>query len=546
MPYIRKKTFKNKDGSIREYLFLVEGVRSGNKVQQKVIATIGRLDELQKNGGLERLKASFEKCVYGEISDKAAQKSLDLVSSQKFGALYFLEKLWQKMGYQQILNSSLGKKQQEALFCIVTNRLLEPQSKLGLEVWKKNIFRPEWDKLEVQHFYRAMDSLMEKQEEIEAQIGKVSLERSKAKTSLVMFDTTSIMHWGEGEYADILDYGYSKEKRGDLLQIMVGVLMTADGIPFAHKVWQGNQSDVKSFAIVIKELQSKYNLEEVIWVADRGMLSAKNIELLEELKVKYILGVRMRKLDHETKQKLLGAQTGFKRVSDKLRVKNIWLDTKRYIVCENLKEAAKEKQKREFFKEILAKKVEKDTVKSFLIKNGYKKYLDIKGELKIDWDRFEAEAIYDGKWVLATNTALTDQNIGKAYKDLWKIERAFRTLKTPLAVDPMFHWTTRRIKAHVFLCFMSLQIYLFLKNELITPELCSFYQAAVKNKLEAKKRTPSVDFALNELDTIHAVKQELGYKKIVVHLTRISETANAIFKTFKIAKPKFVRDLASE
>ena len=178
------------------------------------------------------------------------------------------------------------------------------------------------------------------------------------------------------------------------------------------------------------------------------------------------------------------------------------------------------------------------------------KYLNIKGELTIDWKKFEADAIFDGKWILATNTALSDKFIGQAYKNLWKIERAFRTLKSPLAVDPMFHWTDKKIKAHVFLCFMALQMHLFIKTELNTPELCAVYQAglqnAVKNKPTAKKRTPSVDFALNELDTIHAVKQRLGYNKIVFHLTRISGTANLIFKTFNIKKPKFIRDLPSD
>ena len=161
MPYIRTKTFKNKDGSIREYLVLVEGTRVDGKVRQKVLATIGRIDELKKGGGLERLKASLDRFMGLEMNAETEQKSLDLVSAKKFGAVYFLEQIWEKLGYKKILNLKLGQKQQEALFCIVANRLLEPCSKLGIESWKKQIFKSSWDKLEVQHFYRAMDSLIQ-------------------------------------------------------------------------------------------------------------------------------------------------------------------------------------------------------------------------------------------------------------------------------------------------------------------------------------------------------------------------------------------------
>ena len=115
MPYIRTKTFKNKDGSIREYLVLVEGTRVDGKVRQKVLATIGRIDELKKGGGLERLKASLDRFMGLEMNAETEQKSLDLVSAKKFGAVYFLEQIWEKLGYKKILNLKLGQKQQEAL-----------------------------------------------------------------------------------------------------------------------------------------------------------------------------------------------------------------------------------------------------------------------------------------------------------------------------------------------------------------------------------------------------------------------------------------------
>jgi transposase len=520
VPYLRKKSFKNKDGSKREYLFLVESIRTKEgKIRQKVVGTIGRLDVLKAAGSLERLKSGLEKFISGRAPLKAIKESPTFRWAKHFGAIYFLRKLWETWQYQGLLLKHLGK-WEEAVFCMVTNRLLDPASKLGIEEWKEKYHAPAWDKLKAHSFYRAMDELIKKKEEIDTELANQVVTLFSGNVSMVMFDTTSVKHWGEGEYADILEHGYSKEKRGDLPQVIVGVLMTADGIPFAHRVWKGNQSDVKSFAEIIEDAKEKYGLKEVIWVADRGMVSEKNLALLDKLELKYILGVRMRHMEKELKEKLLNENLGFKSVNDKLQVKDVAVNKQRYIVCFNPQEAKHEKAKREYFKQVLQKKVAFDTAKSFLIKNGYKKYLNLKGELTIDWGRFEKEEIYDGKWVLLTNSQLSDKEIGKAYKDLWRIERSFRTLKSPLAVDPMFHWTERRIRAHIFICFIALQIYLL-----------------VKKHMQEQKQNQSIGSMLAELDQIHSIEQVLNDQDSVVHLTEVSDRAKEIFKYFKLEKP---------
>lgn len=529
MPYLRKKTYTNKDGSKRDYLFLVESVRTEEgKVRQKVVGTVGRLDVLRASGTLEKLQAGLEKFISGRSSLKAIKESPTFRWAKKFGAIFFLRQIWKNWQYQDLIAKHL-KKWQEAIFCMVANRLLDPSSKLGIEDWKEGYYVPEWDNLKVHHFYRAMDDLIAIKDLIDVELANQLVTLFSGDISMVMFDTTSIKHWGEGDYADILEHGYSKEKRGDLPQIVVGVMMTRDGIPLAHEVWKGNQSDVKSFAETIKEAKNKYGLKEVIWVADRGMVSEKNLDLLEELEMRYILGVRMRHLDQETKEKLLNVNYGFTRVAEQLQVKDITLDKKRYIVCYNPLESKKEKHKREYFKKILQKKVDFDTAKSFLIKNGYKKYLDLKGELTIDWSRFEKEELYDGKWVLLTNSDLNDKEIGKAYKDLWQIERSFRTLKSPLAVDPMFHWTEKRIRAHVFICFLALQIYLLLEKQ-----------------LRDMRQSSSIPRMLAELDKIHSINQSLNETDSIIHLTETSTRAKELLDCFKLEKPVNLQKLLAK
>lgn len=520
MPFLRKKTHVNRDGSKREYLFLVEGFRDDSgKVRQKTIGCVGRLDVLKAAGALEKLQRGLEKFISGRSSLKAIKESPTFRWAKRFGAIYFLRQLWEKWQYQEIIGRHLSK-WREAIFCMVANRLLDPSSKLGIEEWKEQYYAPAWDNLKVHHFYRAMDDLIAIKDLIDVQLANQITTLFSGDVSMVMFDTTSIKHWGEGEYADILEHGYSKEKRNDLPQIIVGVIMTRDGIPLAHEVWKGNQSDVKSFAETIKEAKEKYGLKEVTWVADRGMVSEKNLELLEELGLRYILGVRMRHLEKETREKLLNENFGFKRVSEQLQVKEMTIDERRYIVCFNPIESKREKHKREFFKLILQKKVAFDTAKSFLIKNGYKKYLNLEGRLEIDWERFDKEEIYDGKWVLLTNGELDDKETGRAYKDLWQIERSFRTLKSPLAVDPMFHWTEKRIRAHVFICFIALQMYLLMERQ-----------------LKAARQNSSIPKVLAELNKIQSINQVLNDNDSIIHLTEVSDRAKAILDQFKLEKP---------
>lgn len=529
MPYLRKKSYVNKDGSKREYLFLVESIRTEKgKVRQKVLGNVGRFDVLKASGALERLKVGLEKFISGRTSIKAIKESPTFKWAKRFGSIFFLRKIWEKWKYQSLFEKYLSK-WNEAIFCMVANRLLDPSSKLGIEEWKEQYYVPDWDNLKAHHFYRAMDDLIKEKEIIDTNVANQMITLFSGDISMVMFDTTSIKHWGEGEYAEILAHGYSKEKRGDLPQVIVGVLMTRDGIPFAHKLWKGNQSDLKSFAEVIEEAKEKYGLKEVIWIADRGMVSEKNLELLDKLKLRYILGVRMRHLEKESKEKLLNENIGFKRINEKLEVKDVKLNKKRYIVCFNPLEAKREKGKREYFKKILQKKIAFDSAKSFLIKNGYKKYLNLKGELKIDWSRFEKEEIYDGKWVLLTNSDLDNKEIGRAYKDLWKIERSFRTLKSPLAVDPMFHWTEKRIRAHVFICFIALQIYLLLEKH-----------------LREKRQNSSIPRMLAELDKIHSIKQVLNEKDSVIHLTETSDMAREIFNCLNLPKPADLQQITTE
>jgi transposase len=553
---------KNKDGSIRNYVYLVKSVRVGKKVLQKTVGNLGRLEDLlegdEMRNVIEKLAGLHPK-LKETLLIGDTDKDVSRRAAKQYGPMVIFRHIWNELGLSKILDHFFSSTQTrfsitESVFAMVCNRLMDPGSKMKTERWMQTVYEPKWEQLELHHLYRGMDYLVEHKEDFEIELYEQTKTLFNLEVDFVLFDTTSIMSWGEGEHSEILKHGHSKEKRGDLKQIMVGVLMTKEGIPIGHEVWEGNQSDKTSFASVIQKVKAKFKLGRVIFVGDRGMISQKNILALEEAGLEYILGLPMRKLDATKRELLLGfakedldrltsTETsdvpGFELVKatqeGRLYAKEVTLEDdktglkQRYIVCYNPNEARIQAQKREYFKEILKKKAEYSTVKDWIVKNGYKKYITLESKdgseiiVKVDEDKLKKEVIYDGKWVLTTNTTadkLDGRQIAKAYKSLSQVEQAFRELKSTIEIDPMYHWTTKRIRAHVFICFLALML-----------------EITIQKKL--KKQLPNLSFSqcLDALKTLDISPMTIG-KKSVWLVADMSENLADIFNALGCKHPK--------
>jgi transposase len=523
--YFRIKRQKNKAGEVREYLCVAQSYRDNGKVRQKNLANLGRLDELRKSGNLERLAQKLNELVgKWELVDLA--KDVGSEWSKHFGVIQALRGMWEKLKISQILleeekASSKEFSFTEAILAMVINRLVKPSSKLETWRWKTRVYEPAWENLNLQHFYRAMDYLLERKDEIE----KALIDKRNAlfgqSLDLVLFDTTTIKYWGEHSDSPLLQYGYSKEKRMDLRQIIIGVLMSKEGLPLAHEVWEGNQSDIQSLKEILKALKDKYDIRKVILVCDRGMVSEKNLKEMEEEGYEYIVGVKMRQLDEEKKRNLLGI-TGFEEIREDLWVKEKKVEKKRYLVCFNPREAEYEAKKREYFKQIIEKKVFNSTWKEWIVKNGYKKYLKLEGkevQITIDEERLEAEKIYDGKWVLLTNTDYSSRDCTLYYKSLSLVEQGFRELKTEIETGPIYHWTTKRIRAHVFICFLALVL-----------------KVAFEKALKALDPKAVYSEVLRALKDVKATKIRVKEKELILR-TELPEKAHLGFRAAGVRIP---------
>jgi transposase len=521
--YIRIKKVKTSSGKLREYMLLVEGERIQGKVRQRTIANLGRLDLIKETNMADLLIDKLKDYAkYNRLMDMS-KTSCDW--SKEYGIILVLRRLWEQIGLDEIFKRYLKTYKyrmdlSEAIFSMVISRLVSAGSEQHTANWLACCYEPKWQNLRIQHLYRALDFLDRHKVDLEKDLFFKATNLFNQELDLVMFDTTSLKYWGKGEDVDILQYGYSKEKRGDLKQLIIGILMTKEGLPVACEVFPGNTSDLKSFLYILEKLKEEYKIGKLIWVADRGMVSTDNISKLNELKQEYILGIKMRQFDKDKKDRFLSLDKMFP-VRDDLYVKEIVVPNEgRYIVCFNPKEAELERKKREFFRQVLEKKIEKSTTKEWVIKNGYKKYIDItKGEIELNYKRLRAEGQFDGKWVLLTNSKLESRQVALAYKDLWQIEASFRDLKEDLETSPIYHFTERRIIAHIFVSFLSL-----------------FLKITFHRKLKAIDRNCSYQEVFDATRQIKAVKLTEGRKEIVFR-TEFPTKANLAFKAIGVAPP---------
>jgi len=183
-----------------------------------------------------------------------------------------------------------------------------------------------------------------------------------------------------GNAFDLLDYGHSKNHRPDRVQVMIGVLMSHDGMPIAHHVFPGNTPDTEAFMEAVRDLKHRFNIQRVIVVGDRGMMGKRTLELLKELGLQYILGVRMRNI--KSAAQIINETTPYQEVQGRnnLAVKEVFLKGKRYIVCLNEEEAKRDKAVRQQIEEKLRAKLKNGSVKELIGNSEYKRYINVEGQ----------------------------------------------------------------------------------------------------------------------------------------------------------------------
>jgi len=534
-----------------QYLQIVENRKEKGKVKQRVIATIGRMDQLQAKDRVETLIRSLSR-----FSERAllilSGKSDISADALKIGPPIIFERLWKETGIQKAIKRLLKDRQFEfnverAIFLTVLHRLMISGSDRFCERWRRDYLIDDVEELELHHLYRAMTFLGEEVKDqkdatpfaprcnkdlIEEMI--FSHQRDLfSELEMVFFDTTSIYFEGRGGES-IGQKGFSKDHRPDLNQMVVGAIIDDKGRPICCEMWPGNTADVKTLVPVVDRVRKRFNIQNFCIVADRGMISKETVKELEEHKISYILGVRMRKVK-EVKLDVLSKGGRYHEVYPEgvtskdpspLKVKEVFHNNKHYIVCINSRQVRKDAKDRETIISSLKEQLKKGP-KSLIGNKGYRKYLKIeKGSARVDTDKIKNESRFDGKWVLTTNMDLPAANVALKYKELWQVERVFRDVKSLLGTRPVHHQRDENIRGHVF---------------------CSFLALILRKELEIRLNQAGHVFEWAEikqdLKALHQVVIEKKKKRLAIR-SECKGYCGKIFQAAKVALPPTIREIA--
>lgn len=464
-----------------QYLQVVENRKEKGKVKQRVIATIGRMDRLQEKGRIETLIKSLSRFSERALLILSGQSDVS-VDAVKIGPALIFERLWKETGIQKAIQHVLVDRRFEfdverAIFLTVLHRLMVSGSDRFCEKWRRDYIVEGTEGLDLHHLYRAMAFVGEELKDqkdatpFAPRCNKDLIEEMIffdqrdlfSELDLVFFDTTSIYFEGRGGET-IGKRGFNKDHRPDLNQMVVGAIIDDKGKPICCEMWPGNTTDVKTLIPVTDRVRKRFGIHRFCIVADRGMISAKTIKELEERNIAYILGTRIRRVN-EIKLDVLSRGGRYSEVHPEgktskdlspLKVKQVFHNGKRYIVCLNPRQARKDAKDREAIIASLEEQLKKGP-KSLVGNKGYRKYLKIdKDSARIDMDKVRSESRFDGKWVLTTNMDLPADNVALKYKELWQVERVFRDVKSILETRPVYHQRNENIRGHVFCSFLAL------------------------------------------------------------------------------------------
>jgi len=437
---------------------------------------------------------------------------------------------------------------ERAIYLTVLHRLFASGSDRYCERWRRDYHIDGTEGLSLHHLYRAMGWLGEEMDDqkdatpfvprcnkdvIEEGIFQEHQDLFRS-LDLVFFDTTSIYFEGTGGES-LGRRGYSKDHRPDLPQMVVGVILDNEGRPICCEMWPGNTTDVKTLLPVTNRIRNRFHVGRFCIVADRGMISKATLKKLEApgSNLDYILGARMRKekkireevLSHPGRYKEVYPEGRTSKSPSPLRVKEVRIDNRRYIVCLNTRQARKDSEDRKAILQALEDQLKKGA-KTLIGNKGYRKYLKVqKGTVSIDAKKIESESRFDGKWVLRTNTDLSPDAVALKYKELWQVEHAFRDMKSILISRPIFHKRDATIKGHVFCSFLALMLGKEL-NRRLEKAGHDFEWAAIKQDLKALQET-----LIDEKGKSLAIRSEC------------QGTTGRVFQAVGVAIPPTIREI---
>jgi len=487
--FVRTKKTPN---SAKTAVQLVENVRTGSKVRQKIIRHFGTAMSEEEVEALKKLAVHymaelenaskptlFDTDTLAELTltrrprdeeDNPLHVNLRDIKEEKritVGIHEFYGSLFDEIGFHRVVKNPARKKASVKLLKeMVMARIASPASKRqSVEMLEREY----GIKADVNAVYRAMDYL---DEDAIEKTGELAYRHTTGligtQVNVVFYDCTTLYFESFTE-DELKENGYSKDGKFNQAQVLLAMIVTKSGLPLGYELFGGSTFEGDTLKSALDKLKQKYQIDKVVLVADAALLSKNNIMLIEGHDQGFILGARIKNMSAEITQKILDKDAykplygeEIKEKAEEITFRDIMLEGGKYrlIVTYSPARAAKDKHDREKAIEQLSKRIGRSkNPKSLLSSYGYKKFVKIEGEARLvrDEEKIKEAEVWDGLHGIYTNIKeLTAAELLMQYKGLWQVEETFRISKHDLRMRPIFHWTPRRIKAHIALCFMAL------------------------------------------------------------------------------------------
>lgn len=483
-----------------KYIKVVENYREDGKVKQKVIANLGKLEDISER----EAENIASKLLLLTKSKKAVDKekstpSIEELDRYNYGYVVY-KRLWDRFKLDEILDKLVEDKEIEydfksVVFSMVIDRLLKPKSKLALVENKEDYFYIN-DELQLNHIYRSLDILSKNKLNIEEALFNRNKTLFNISTDIVFYDVTTFYYESKNEN-DLKKFGYSKDGKFGDVQVVMGLMIDKNGLPIGYELFSGNTFDSKTMVKVLDNLKRKFNIDKVIIVADRGLNSKINLKLIKDAGYDYLMAVSIKSMSQKMQEVILDKSMYHGILADK--------ESKDGLYCynhfgyyndvtydEEIEEngEVKIKKRKITLKEMMVstysdKRAKKDRYDRYraldkansLILNNQKSSLNSTRSFKkfiqkhtkddnckefdmgMDWIKIKAQQQYDGLYAITTsNLDLDPIEIIQNYHNLYKIEDSFRVLKSTFNTRPIYHYKEHRIEAHFIVCFIAFML----------------------------------------------------------------------------------------
>jgi transposase len=531
---------KNNKGDA--YYHLVESFRQDGKVKQRILLSLGRVEDNK----LEQLSEAISKHL-DTIHVLDLAKYIDISNAYIYGSLMVLDRLMETLGINSVISEIAAKHEKlsydlkKVLFTLITSRFVKPVSKLALyDRWIEKFYPVMIDHdIALQHIYRSLDIMAGHKEQIEQSLYEYKKDLFSINIDIVLYDLTTLRFESTREdLGELRKFGYSKELRTDCTQVVFGLLTDTDGIPLSFEVHPGNTFEGNTLKDIVDKMRKKFSVRRFIFIADRGLFSAKNLDHIRNNQGEFIVGLKIGVLQKELQQTFYDISR-FEFISEELAIWETQYGEDRCIVTWSKSRAERDRKTRDDILTKIREKLNTKTArtKSFVTNRNYQRYLILQDDAKpiLNQQAIDEQARKDGFFGIITNVkSMPAKEIVFNYKQLWKIEDSFGELKGSLRSRPVFHWTDDRIIGHLVVCFLA-----YLCESHMTKALReqndNLQSKAIKGKI-IKARPLTAIMAMEELNSVLAIPVKTKSQTIWVR-TDIPENAQNLLKAMNIRIP---------